>query len=123
LLDVDLSLLTLSQATDASRRWAVWKPWAVVAAGGAIAVAGGGLHALAARTFTGYDDRVTNLMCAMPSGDPPRIPGCTEGDIGPGLSSQRRRAERQQRIAVGSYIVGSSLIATGIVLLYMNRPR
>ncbi len=123
LLDIDLSLLTLSQATDASRRWAVWKPWAVVAVGGALAAAGGGLHVLAARNFNDYDVTISSLVCATPTGDPPRTAGCSADDIGPELNHHLRRARRQQMSAVGSYVAGGSLIATGLVLLYLNRPR
>lgn len=121
LRDVELKLVTLSQATDASRRWAAWKPWAVVAAGGLIAAGGGGLHALAARSFDDYDKEVSRL-CSTPAGDPPRV-GCTQDEIDPELAVQLQRARRQQVIAVSSYVVGGSLVATGIVLLYMNRPR
>ena len=32
------------------------------------------------------------------------------------------RASLGQRLAIGSYILGGSLIATGTVLLYLNRP-
>ncbi len=118
--EIDLNLITLTQATDASRRWAVWKPWMVVAAGGAIAAAGGGLHALSARSFTRYDTDFEKLDCAK--GFPP--PGCPADEPGlEGLNERRSSARRQQAIAVGSYVVGGSLIATGVVLLYLNRPR
>jgi hypothetical protein len=117
LLNLDLSLLTLSQATDASRRWVAWKPWVVIAAGGAVAAAGGGLHAHAFRTFKAYDRKFPELEdCAQG----PSPPGCLEDD--PRLPDLKL-ARRKQAIAMGSYVVGGSLIAAGVVLLYLNRPR
>jgi len=124
--DIELKLITLDEAADASRRWAVWKPWAVVIAGGAIAAGGGGLHALASRNFTAYDEQFGQLDCAIPMGNPPQIPGCPKDDPRlekNGLPDLLKLARREQSIAVSSYIVGGSLIATGVVLLYMNRPR
>jgi hypothetical protein len=44
-------------------------------------------------------------------------------EIGPALNDKLQRAERQQTIAIGSYVVGSVVIATGAALLYMNRRR
>jgi hypothetical protein len=124
--DVELKLITLDEAADASRRWAVWKPWAVVIAGSAIAAASGGIHALASRNFTSYDDQFGDLNCAIPMGDPPRVPGCPKDDSQleeKGLNDLLKLARREQALAVGGYIVGGSLIATGVMLLYMNRPR
>ena len=121
LQDVELELVTLIEATDASRRWAAWKPWAAVAAGGAIAAGGGVLHVLAFRNFNAYDAEFQSLPCATEPLAAPR--GCTEGDIRPTLNARLRRAERQQAIAVGSYVAGGSLIAAGVVLSYLNRPR
>ncbi len=119
--DIELKLVTLSQATDASRRWAAWKPWAVVAAGGAIAAAGGGLHALAARGFNAHDKEFLTLPCVT---DPdPASPGCRKDEVPSHLNDQLTLARREQTAAVGAYIVGGSLIAAGIVLLYLNQPR
>jgi hypothetical protein len=121
LRDVELELVTLILATDATRRWAAWKPWAAVAAGGAIAAGGGGLHVLSFRNFNAHDAEFQTLPCATEPVGAPR--GCSTGDIRPALNARLRRAERQQAIAVGSYIAGGSLIAAGAMLLYLNRPR
>jgi tetratricopeptide (TPR) repeat protein len=120
LQDLELTLVTLTQATDASRRWAAWKPWAVAAAGATVAAAGGVLHALSARSFNAHDQRFLRLPCVT---DPhPRRPGCTQAEIGPDLNGQLSRAGQQQRMAVGAYLAGGSLIAAGVALLYLNRP-
>jgi hypothetical protein len=120
--EIYLKLITLSEATDASRRWAVWKPGLVTAVGGVIVAAGGVLHTLAFKNFSTYDDKVALTKCGTPMDDP--FSGCFKGD--PELlryDGLLRRARQQQQIAIGGYIVGVSLIATGVALLYMNRPR
>jgi hypothetical protein len=114
--DVELRLITLSEATDASRRWAAWKPWAVVAAGVAITATGGGFDAFAARNFNAFDTEFSKLLCA-------RDHGCQKEDVSDRLNDRLTRARQQQAVAVGGYVIGGSLIATGIVLLYLNKPR
>lgn len=113
---LDVRLVTLSEAADTGRRWAVWKPWAVVAAGAAIGAAGGVVHALSGQKFADYDKGFQQQPCAM-SG------GCTPDQVTPALNAQLHGATREQQIAVGCYIAGSSVIAAGIMLLYLNRPR
>jgi hypothetical protein len=113
--ELDLKLVTLSDAADTGRRWPTWVPWAVVAGGGAVAAAGGVLHALSFRNFNDYDQRFSRLDCA-------RSLGCTPDQIGPELNAQLDRANREQRFAVASYLAGGTVIAAGVVLLYLNRP-
>jgi hypothetical protein len=113
---LDLRLVTLSEATEAGRRWPAWKPWAVVASGVVVGAAGGVLHALAARNFTAYDNQFGQLPCAS-------FPGCQPGEVGPELTGQLRRARREQQFAVGGYIAGGALLAVGTALVYLNRPR
>lgn len=122
LQELELTLITLSEATDRSRRWATWKPWAVVAVGATVAAAGGGLHALSARNFNAYDEGFVGLDCATPSETRP-TPGCEGSQVPAHLRDQLTSARSQQAIAVGAYVAGGSLIAAGAILLYMNRPR
>jgi tetratricopeptide (TPR) repeat protein len=122
LQELDLRLVTLSEATDTSRRWATWKPWSLVAAGGAVAAAGGVLHALSSRNFNTFDDQFLQLPCVT-APEPESPPGCAKGDIPSELNDRLRLARRQQSIAAGGYIAGGALITAGVVLLYMNRPR
>jgi tetratricopeptide (TPR) repeat protein len=116
LQELDLRLVTLGEAADTGRRWAVWKPWAVVATGAAVAAAGGVLHTLAAGNFSDYDKQFQQQSCAQ-------MGGCTKDEISSDLNAQLSRATRDQQIAVGGYIAGGSVIAAGVVLLYLNRPR
>lgn len=113
---LDLRLVTLSEAADTGRRWAVWKPWTVVAAGVAIAASSGLLHAVAARNFSDYDHRFQQQACAM-SG------GCTMSEIRMDLNAQLSRTMQEQHIAVSGYITSGAVISAGVVLLYLNRPR
>jgi tetratricopeptide (TPR) repeat protein len=116
---IELKLITLEEAADANRRWATWKPWAVVGAGVAIAGGGGVFHALSARNMSRYDEEYLRLGCANDEA----MLGCGEGQIPAELSDQRTRARHQQIIAVGSYVAGGAVVATGVVMLYLNRPR
>jgi hypothetical protein len=113
---LDLRLTTLSEAADRSRRWTTWKPWSVVASGAAIAAASGVVHTISARTFRSYDDEFAKLPCAMGN-------GCAEEELSPALRARLDRAELEQKIAIGGYIAGGAIVATGAVLLYMNRSR
>jgi hypothetical protein len=115
LQELDLRLVTLGEAADTGRRWAIWKPWAVVGAGVVVAAASGGLHALSARQFSDYDQQFQQQSCAQ-------MDGCTESEIFE-LNKQLSRATREQQLAVGGYVAGGSVIAAGVVLLYLNRPR
>lgn len=124
---IDLKLITLSEANDASRRWAVWKPWAVVAAGGAVVAAGGVFHGLSFGKFKAYDDKVVEMLgrdCGNPNPRTGTSEGCSKDILEmKGLNATLGRAKQQQEIAVAGYIVGSSLVAAGVVLLYLNQPR
>jgi tetratricopeptide (TPR) repeat protein len=115
---LELRLITLSEAAEAGRRWAIWKPWAVIAAGGAVAAAGGVLNALSSRSFNDFDTRFSSLPCAAM---PPHA--CTRAETPSDLTSLLNRATREQQVAIAGYVVGGGLIVTGAVLLYMNRAR
>ncbi|HEY0479980.1 MAG TPA: PEGA domain-containing protein [Kofleriaceae bacterium] len=113
LAPIELSLRKLIE----DRPWATWKPWAVVGTGVAVAAASGVLHGFSARNFGRYDDGFLKLGCANT--------GCTEQqihDMNSQLPTLLDRARLEQKIAVGGYIAGGSLIAIGAVLVYLNRP-
>jgi tetratricopeptide (TPR) repeat protein len=100
------------------RPLAVWKPWAVVGTGAALAAAGGVLHAFSARDFRAYDGEFLKLSCSTT--------GCTDQAIDaerPGLRDELRRARFEQKLAVGGYIAGGAAIVAGAALVFLNRPR
>lgn len=117
--EVELRLITLNEASDKNRRWAVWKPWAVVALGTAVAVTGGVFHSRSSASYEAYDDDFIRLPCVTNEGSP----GCTKDDIPPSMQTRLDRADLQQKVAIGAYAAGGAILATGVVLLYMNRPR
>jgi hypothetical protein len=118
---IEVTLVTLDQVSESSRRWATWKPWAVVGGGAVVALAGGVVHWRAAANFGEYDDEFLQLGCVVEPD--PEAPGCTETDVPAHMQDRLRRATREQRIAVASYTVGGAALATGLVLVYLNRPR
>jgi hypothetical protein len=118
---VELKLITLSEAAEAGRRWAVWKPWSVLGAGAAVVATSGGLHAMSSKNFQAFDTQFLKLPCVTTPD--PRAPGCAKNVIPPDLNAQLNLARKEQIVAVGGYIVGGSLIATGVVLVFLNRPR
>jgi hypothetical protein len=114
LQEIDLPLRKLIE----DRPWSAWKPWSVVGVGVAVAATAGVLHVLSARGFRAYDDGFRQLLCAEK--------GCTEQMIdeeNPSLNPRLRRAQLEQKLAVGGYIAGGALLVTGAVLVYLNRPR
>lgn len=117
--EVDLRLITLDEASDKNRRWAVWKPWAVIAGGVVVATGGGVLHSRSSKNFEDYDADFLRLSCASGEG----ATGCKEEDLPASLRKRLDRAELQQKLAIGAYAVGGTILVAGAVLLYMNRPR
>jgi len=93
-----------------TRRWTAWKPWAVVAAGVAVAAMGSGLEsrALAQRTTAAeaLEDRCHTLTC-----EPAPSPAVYDG------------AATNHALAVGAFAVGGTAVAVGLALAWLNQPR
>ena len=118
---VEFELRTLSDISDSSRRWAVWKPWAVVGAGLLVGGAGALFHSRASVAFDDYDERFVQLGCAnRPSTSDA---GCSDDSVPPDVRDILNRAERQQAIAVSTYIAGGAVIVASFGLMYLNRPQ
>lgn len=98
------------EQTPLVRRYPKWLPFAVFGGGATIAITGGILHTLSRRDFRGFDDSVEAT-----AGFPPTA---VSGDQG-----LHDRAVLEQRLAIGSYVLGGlALIASG-VLYAINQPR
>jgi hypothetical protein len=97
------------------RRWPAWKPWAVTAAGLAAVAGGVALEWRAGVLFARHDAEAGRLCLGQA--------GCAAEDIPAGLHRQLARAERWQLGAHAVYVVGSLGLASGVVLLYLNRER
>ncbi|XYH94970.1 hypothetical protein ACMHYB_45255 [Sorangium sp. So ce1128] len=102
-----------ADAVITERRWqAAWAPWAVVGAGGALALLGAGL---AWQANVHHDEAERELQGAFRHACGP---ACAPSD-----GSAYDRGLLENRIAIGSFIAGGAALITGGVLVYMNRPR
>ncbi|WP_438031794.1 hypothetical protein [Sorangium sp. So ce204] len=112
-VEVRLRLFTEEELTVNERYWKAWQPWAVVAAGMGITVAGGALHYWGARSnIKGFDDELAR-DCPL---------GCHDNEAA-SPSPRLRTGELQQQIAWGSYVAGGLVAAAGIVGVVVNLPR
>lgn len=109
---VRLELLRASEGRNSRvvHRWPAWVPWTVFASGFAIAGVGG----LVQRAAIGKrDDYYAALRECGGSGCPPDYSGLAFRDT----------ALTYNRIAVGLFVAGGATIATGVVMLVLNRGR
>jgi hypothetical protein len=102
------------------RRWAAWKPSAVVGVGAALVLAGAALDWHSTRM---YDEHDRDFRAAFPTGY--RAGDATEDErrTRADLDDRLGRAESEQRMAVIGYAVGGATLATGAVLAYLGRER
>jgi len=111
---VEMRLFRTEDLTEYRRVMPTAVPWVVLGGGAALAGAGVGMHLAARSAFAGYDAAVTSCATNTPS----------KGCIGrPDITSQRATADTLQGLAWASYLVGGAAVATGAVLLYVNRPQ
>lgn len=113
--EVPVKLDPLGQAAKIEHRWATWKPWVVFGAGFAIAGIGGALDLTAVSDMDSYD-RTVAQNCS--------VTACLKGD--PRLADVahlKTDAERTTKIAGSIMILGAATVATGAVMLYLNRGR
>lgn len=107
---VELALKTIEAATVFRRRWPRWKPWVVVGAGAAVVLGGVGLELQAAATFRSYDRAVATLCPDHPCAS---LPGL--------ITDAYAEGRRDNRWAIGLFATGGAAIATGAVLLWLDR--
>ena len=106
---LNLKLYTADEVTRYRRRWSAWVPWSVV--GGSLLMAGSGalLHLKAQDRLDEFDARIA---------------GCETGcKPVADLLALRNQANTLQNAAVGSYVLSGTALATGTVLLYLNRSQ
>lgn len=109
---VEARLVPNEQATIATRRWASWKPWAVVAGAAGLAAVGGGLYWSAEQRLNDYVGRLENEC-------PPR--DCARSDAEALTLAYHDRAIVENRVALGLFAVSGAALITGLTLVYMNR--
>lgn len=111
--EVKLELDPLAKAARIEHRWPTWVPW-VVFGGGAGVVGAGALLRLSAVQQMDSFDRIVAQKCSMIA--------CTDEQLGDDREL-RKDAEDRGRVAVGVMITGAAVVATGAVMLYLNRGR
>ena len=110
-LVIELHLLPSNGRLE--RRWAKWKPWAILVGGGAVAIAGGALAIKGYYDVKGYDDEVSRLW-AKDMTVPP-MPAQSFVD-------QKNGGVTFGHIGVPMAIAGGAIAATGFVMILMNQP-
>lgn len=107
--EITLTLTAGQQAhfrLDTGRPWAVWKPWAIVAAGAAATVGGQLLNWKARSHLRAFDEGIQSCGGCIPK---------------PNFAHHRSRGLTLQRLSVGGYAVGGAAFLTGLVLAYSNQ--
>ena len=110
---IDVSLQPLETAGGVERRWATWKPWAVVGAGAALVLIGVPLQLAARSNLDAYEQEVAR---SCPN-------GCRREDLPEAVWDLEARGHLENRLAIGAFVVGGLTAVTGAVLTYMNRPQ
>jgi hypothetical protein len=111
---IELRMFTAEQLTHYKRRWPLYMPLAVLAAGVVVAGVGGILQWQASESFKAYDSGIGSCSLGSATG------GCTPNGA---LAGKRSAGEAMQGTAFAFYGVGAALVAAGGVLAYMNRAR
>jgi hypothetical protein len=103
------------------RRWARWKPWAVVSAGTALSLGGVGFYLYANQLYQDHKNAV-NDACGIPDMDHPNS-WCEKGDSR--ISAQDDKLDKAKRWGTISYAtlaVGATGVGIGVLLLILNQP-
>jgi tetratricopeptide (TPR) repeat protein len=111
---VTLSLDPVEKAARIEHRWPGWVPWVVFGGGFAVTGIGGLLNLAAAQEMDSYDRAVAQSCATM---------ACGPDDLDDADEALKGSAETKSAWAVGIMIAGGATIATGAVMLYLNRGR
>ena len=95
------------------RRWAVWKPWAVVGAGVLVGLIGVPVYLDAKSNYDSFDAEVT-MRCEM---------GCLASTIPQTAFDSKSRGHTENIVAVSLFSVGGAVAASGVAMLVLNLPR
>lgn len=127
--DIALTLLPLDQSVRYVRPFGNWIPWTVVTAG-ALILGGGAIASWqSGENLKAYDDAVAtcNTTTAVDVKDETvngNVLGqrfaCTPDSS---ITSKKDTANTMKTLSTVGYIAGGAVLATGIVLLYVNRER
>jgi hypothetical protein len=95
------------------RRWATWRPWAVVGAGLLVGLAGVPFLLQAKSDINAYDAKVYQL-CPM---------GCPASMIPQSAYDSRDRGHTENIVAISLFSVGGVAAASGVAMAILNLPR
>lgn len=126
--EVSLSLIAVESVTKYTRVMDAWKPWVVVGSGAAALIAGGIFTWQASKSFDDYDSmiEVCNAESAISIVDDTgtdtggKIVGCVPTQA---MKDKESSGKLFQTLSIVSYVAGGATLATGLVLLYINRER
>jgi tetratricopeptide (TPR) repeat protein len=104
-----VQLLSVSSSTLTKTRWAVWKPWSVVAVGTALVV-GGVAFELSSNNQRDKYRAYLQQNCSTKA--------CTPEQ----LSVDSQKWKTYNTIGISGLAVGSVVIAAGVTLVLLNRP-
>jgi hypothetical protein len=110
---IEITLPSFEEATVTTRRWAIWKPWAVLGAGAATIGLGALLERESGDDLDKFREDLGRLCAEVP---------CREQDLPASTRSLERDATLEHRLAVGAFVVGGAAVVTGLTLVVLNRP-
>jgi len=109
-------MVPLKEATKLTRRWASWKPWALVGVGTAVAIIGVPFELQASSNYQAYDKEFGTTCPTGCGGDgQPTVPAS--------LTSLERTARAENIAAISLFTVGGATIVAGIAGVILNQPR
>jgi hypothetical protein len=108
-----VKLLPLKDVTHYVRRWATWKPYALLGAGAFVALLGVPVELEAVGDRNTYD-RLIGEHC--PS-------GCAPKDVNPDDTAYLNKMKVENTVAVSLFAVGGAALVSGVVAVIMNQPR
>lgn len=114
---ITLSMVPLADSIVMTRRWKKWKPLAVTGGGAGVAALGIPFYMFALSNAKDYDDQTADIC--------PSTEGCSDAGtpLPAAVKDLRSRAQTQEIVAFSLFAVGGAAMATGALMLYMNRER
>jgi tetratricopeptide (TPR) repeat protein len=110
--ELELKLVSLNEATRTERRWALWKPWAVVGGGAALLGMAGLLRWQAKANYREYGEDVSRVCAEHP---------CSDHDLPRTTRELDTRAGREDKSAIAVGVLGIATCAAGLTLVLFNQ--
>jgi tetratricopeptide (TPR) repeat protein len=107
-----IDLHPIEKQGELHRRFPKWVPWAVLGAGGAIALAGLPLLLEAQSSFNHYDDGVSQACQA----------GCPPASLPSEYANDLSHGKLLRVLGYSSFAVGGALVASTFALMAINQP-